>query len=276
MKKKLIRFALVLGLIGTVAAYPSLSFAASTFKVEAWGGGGGGGGANGFTPSSGGGGGGAYSVLNAVTATVQSYTVTVGGAGNQGDFTGNGFDGGDSSFVNSSTLLAKGGKGGQWRSGSPASGGGAGGAAASGVGDTKYSGGAGANGSAGNSAGGGGGGAGSTGAGGNASGATAGSGTTVGGGNGGTGGDAGVSPTNGSIYGGGGGGASGWGSFKGGFGGTGAVIITYPTGSLTATGGTITTNGGNTIHTFTSSGTFEVTAIGGTQTATNMMMCSYF
>jgi hypothetical protein len=37
------------------------------------------------------------------------------------------------------------------------------------------------------------------------------------------------------------------------------VIISYPTGSITATGGTITTSGGNTIHTFTSTGTFDVT-----------------
>lgn len=41
----------------------------------------------------------------------------------------------------------------------------------------------------------------------------------------------------------------------------GIVIISYPTGSLTATGGTITTSGGNTIHTFTSGGTFTVTAL---------------
>lgn len=38
------------------------------------------------------------------------------------------------------------------------------------------------------------------------------------------------------------------------------VIISYPTGSITATGGTITTSGGNTIHTFTSSGTFNITS----------------
>jgi hypothetical protein len=46
-----------------------------------------------------------------------------------------------------------------------------------------------------------------------------------------------------------------------GSGGSGVVIISYPTGSITATGGTITTSGGNTIHTFTSSGTFTVTSI---------------
>jgi len=44
----------------------------------------------------------------------------------------------------------------------------------------------------------------------------------------------------------------------GGNGGSGVVIISYPTGSISATGGTITTSGGNTIHTFTSSGTFIV------------------
>src|SRR5690349_15715621 len=33
------------------------------------------------------------------------------------------------------------------------------------------------------------------------------------------------------------------------------------------TGGTITTSGGNTIHTFTSSGTLDCTGAGGTQTA---------
>jgi hypothetical protein len=38
------------------------------------------------------------------------------------------------------------------------------------------------------------------------------------------------------------------------------VIIAYPTGAITATGGIITTSGGNTIHTFNASGTFERTA----------------
>lgn len=50
-------------------------------------------------------------------------------------------------------------------------------------------------------------------------------------------------------------------SQAGGNGGSGVVIISYPTGSITASGGTITTSGGNTIHTFTSSGTFTVTSI---------------
>lgn len=43
-----------------------------------------------------------------------------------------------------------------------------------------------------------------------------------------------------------------------GAGGSGVVIVSYPTGSVSATGGTITTSGGNTIHTFTSNGTFTI------------------
>jgi hypothetical protein len=46
-----------------------------------------------------------------------------------------------------------------------------------------------------------------------------------------------------------------------GAGGSGIVVVSYPTGLLTATGGTMTTSGGNTIHTFTASGTFTITAI---------------
>ncbi len=57
--------------------------------------------------------------------------------------------------------------------------------------------------------------------------------------------------------GGGGGGYDGT-SYKGGSGGSGIVVIRYLTTSVLAlgTGGTITTSGGYTIHTFTSSGTF--------------------
>jgi hypothetical protein len=43
-------------------------------------------------------------------------------------------------------------------------------------------------------------------------------------------------------------------------GGSGIVIIRYTTGSMTATGGSITTSGGNTIHTFTANGDFVRTA----------------
>ncbi len=62
-----------------------------------------------------------------------------------------------------------------------------------------------------------------------------------------------------------GGGGGGTGGFAGGgAGGSGIVIISYPTGSITATGGNVTTNNGNTIHTFTSSGSFIVTSISST------------
>lgn len=62
--------------------------------------------------------------------------------------------------------------------------------------------------------------------------------------------------------GGGGGGGSYNGSyFAGGNGGSGVVIVSYPTGLLTATGGTITTSGGKTIHKFTSNGTFTVNTV---------------
>jgi hypothetical protein len=63
----------------------------------------------------------------------------------------------------------------------------------------------------------------------------------------------------------GGGGAGGWSytAGNGGVGGSGVVIISYPTGLLTATGGTMTTSGGNTIHTFNGNGTFTITAVNG-------------
>jgi YD repeat-containing protein len=51
---------------------------------------------------------------------------------------------------------------------------------------------------------------------------------------------------------------SGYTDANGGLGGSGVVVIRYATGTMTATGGTITTSGGYTIHTFTSSGTFTV------------------
>lgn len=75
-----------------------------------------------------------------------------------------------------------------------------------------------------------------------------------GGGNGGAGGNPGTAGTANT-----GGGGGGGGSYAG---GSGIVILSYPTGTITATGGTITTAGGRTIHTFTS-GTvnFEVTSV---------------
>jgi len=74
-----------------------------------------------------------------------------------------------------------------------------------------------------------------------------------GGGQGGAGGNPSQAGTNGTGGGGGAGGTSG--------GGSGVVIIRYVTGSISATGGTITTSGGYTIHTFTSNGTFTVSTV---------------
>lgn len=59
----------------------------------------------------------------------------------------------------------------------------------------------------------------------------------------------------------GGGGGGNFNSFSGGTGGSGVVIISYVTGSMNATGGSITTSGGNTIHTFYGNGTFTVQSI---------------
>jgi hypothetical protein len=87
------------------------------------------------------------------------------------------------------------------------------------------------------------------GGGGNFGGGTAGSGGAGGGGNGGTGGNGAAGTAN---RGGGGGGSGGSGS-AGGAGGSGIVVVSYA-GAPRYTGGTVTTSGGNTIHTFTSSG----------------------
>ena len=136
--------------IQTVEAVTTDTFTASTtwtaptgvtsVTAEVWGGGGGGGGQNLATDGGGGGGGGAYSKQTAITVVPgNSYTVTVGAAG-AGGTSGCGTTGGDSSFVNISTVLAKGGVGGCNSTGTPPAGG-AGGAAASGVGGTKFDGG---------------------------------------------------------------------------------------------------------------------------------------
>ena len=81
-------------------------------------------------------------------------------------------------------------------------------------------------------------------------------------GGGGNGADVGIAgtPNTGS----GGGGGWSYASGNGGAGGSGVVAISYPTGSMMATGGTVTTSGGYTINTFTSSGTFTVFAPSGT------------
>lgn len=204
----------------------------TSVTVEAWGGGGAGGGQNLGSDGGGGGGGGAYSKIVSLPVTPgNNYTVTVG-AGGIGVSGGNGGAGGDSYFLNTSTVLAKGGAGGLRSTGTPPAGV-AGGAAAAGVGTTKFSGG---NGGAGRDS--------STGRGGpgGSSAGTAANGTNgpavwstltaaaapAGGGIGGNGGDSG---SNGFAPGsgrGGGGGGSGEGSPRlGGDGAAGQVVLTY-------------------------------------------------
>lgn len=74
-----------------------------------------------------------------------------------------------------------------------------------------------------------------------------------GGGKAGAGGNPGTAGVDG--LGGGGGGGTNY------AGGNGRLIVSYVTGICTATGGTISTSGGRTIHSFTSNGTFQITAV---------------
>jgi hypothetical protein len=59
-----------------------------------------------------------------------------------------------------------------------------------------------------------------------------------------------------------------------GIGGSGVVILSYPTGSMIAAGGNVTTSGGNTIHTFTSSGEWTITgpSVGGNDSFTKLLL----
>jgi hypothetical protein len=77
-----------------------------------------------------------------------------------------------------------------------------------------------------------------------------------------------VSPGTDGLGGGGGGAGGNYVTGTTGKGGNGAVIISYTSGTLSATGGTITTAGGNTIHTYTITGsnTFVVTSGGNVNT----------
>ncbi|MDX9881255.1 MAG: choice-of-anchor L domain-containing protein [Prolixibacteraceae bacterium] len=210
--------------------------------VEAWGGGGAGGGQSSNQDGGGGGGGGAYSRKNSITVTPgNNYTVVVG-AGGAGVTAGNGNAGGDSYFIDISTVLAKGGAGGSRSYGTPPAGG-LGGVAANGVGDVKYSGGQGEKGRNSNTGRGGYGGS-SAGTGANgwsgpqtwvtATYPTAS--TPTGGAHGGNGGNAdGANGSPGSAPGGGGGGSAEGSNRTGGSGGAGQVVIWWkPTASFTA------------------------------------------
>jgi hypothetical protein len=79
-------------------------------------------------------------------------------------------------------------------------------------------------------------------------------------GGGGAGGGASAPTAGANGLGGGGGGGSMSPITAGANGGSGVVVLSYPTGSMFASGGTKTTSGGNTIHTFTSNGTFIASA----------------
>ena len=245
--------------------------------------GGGGGGASGATVSSGGGGGaGGYLTSTTTFSSGTAYTITIG-AGGAGGASGNnnGVQGSSSILTGIATAIGGGYGGNQTTNptgGSGGSGGGGagttGGAATSGQGNTGGSGavqgqggggGASAVGSNGVGTAGGAGGAGSSnsisgsavtyaGGGGGAGNVTGGA---AGAGGGGAGGGAGAGSAATVNTGGGGGGSNGiTTSFAGGAGGSGIVIISYA-GAQRGTGGTVTSSGGNTIHTFTSSGTYS-------------------
>ena len=234
----------------------------------------------------GGGGAGGYRTGTTTLSTLTTYTVTVGAGGVGGS--GTGASGSNSVF---STITSAGGGGGGNFANGVAGGSGGGGWGASG--GSPYTGGAGntpstspsqgnnggSGDAGGNRTGGGGGGAGEVGntdgqgAGGDgtASSITGSSVTYAGGGGGGGivagigsdgGGGAGAASGNGTAgttnLGGGGGGGGDAGSPKnGGSGGSGIVIISYTSATPKFVGGTLTTSGGNQIHTFTSSGTLS-------------------
>jgi hypothetical protein len=269
--------------------------------------GGGGGGGNCVTCGGGGGGGAGgltYAASEAIGIGSIPITVGDGGAGGAGGASRTtGVNGEDSSFGSIVTLGGGGGSAQGQASGTGGSGGGGsgGGSPAPSAGGTGTAG-QGNNGGTGSSTtshygGGGGGGAGGTGVGGAtrtggvglsydisgssvfyAGGGGGGTGSATAGGAGGNGGGgagvgsatAGTGVAGTANTGGGGGGANG--NSKGGAGGaggSGVVIVRYPTDSLTATGGTITTSGSDTIHTFTSDGDFVVEEAGGVECPAN-------
>lgn len=243
----------------------------------------GGGGGGGYYGGGGGGAGGLLSGSSSLS-TGTAYTITVG-SGGAGNAATNGASGANSVIASIATAIGGGG-GGQGYAGSAGGSGGGGGNAGNGGAATSGQGSAGGNGNSGSYyTGGGGGGANSVGGNGNGTTAIAGNGgngasnsisgssvTYAGGGGGGSntsnistggagGGGAGASSAVNAVSGtnntgGGGGGASDASHTTGGNGGSGIVIISY-LGSQRGTGGTITSSGGYTIHTFTSSGTYN-------------------
>lgn len=227
----------------------------TSLKVEVWGGGGKGASRT-TNGNGGGGGGGAYSqsIIAVTPGSNYNYVVGLGSATT--------VPGGDSYFINTSTLLAKGGNSTADNSTSGATGGGT----SSGIGTTKYNGGSGAAGS-GTYGGGGGSSAGNASNGTSASSAT-GAAAPTGGGAGGNGrsstqGDG----SSGSIPGGGGGGAyrTSSGTRLGGSGANGQIIFTWITVSASSTA---TYSGGST-------GSITATASGGTSYTYSLDGVSY-
>jgi hypothetical protein len=238
-----------------------------------------GGGGGGATAGGGGGGGGGLLTSSTTFSTGTAYSITVG-SGGPGSSVNNvkGTNGVNSSIAVLVTAIGGGGGSSNNTASAPGSSGGSGGGGADagslGGSGTLGQGNAGGNGASG-PVGGGGGGAAAVGV--NAVAATSGgnggagssssiSGSALnyagGGGGGGTiqgtggvggGGTAGNPGGNGTANTGGGGGGGGT---PGGNGGSGIVIISY-VGTQRGTGGTVTTSGGNTIHTFTSSSTYN-------------------
>ncbi len=286
--------------VRTVKVWP-----AATAKALIIGGGGGGG--KGAARQGGGGGAGAYIENNSVTVNYGANSIVIGSGGAGATTTSSNGAIGNSSTAFGLTAVGGGGgasssgtNGSNGGSGGGAAGGGSG---SNGTGGTATSG-QGNNGGAGfgsgtsnNRSGGGGGGAGAVGGnstsgagaaggagaassitgtsvtragGGGGSGTSSGAGGSGGGGKGSSStvtGDAGTANT-----GGGGGGGNATNNFNGKNGGSGIVIIAYKTNgddrlSTSSTGGTVTTSGAYTIHTFTSSGTF--TGVGVVPTVNN-------
>lgn len=260
--------------------------------------GGGGGGGNCTTCGGAGGGGAGGLIEDSSSVSVGSFPVVVGNGGSGGNGGGSRTDGNDGGNSTFGGLVAVGGGGGGNQSGLPGHDGGSGGGGSSGSSPPAGAGGSGTSGQghsggtgvSGGGGGGGGGGAGNAGANGGSraggdgitssitgtavyysgggGGGSYGTASPGVGGNGGGGDGANQSVNGGNGYsgtantGGGGGGANG--SNKGGAGGnggSGVVIVSYPTNSLTATGGSVTTANGNTIHKFNSSGNFVVSNI---------------
>lgn len=266
------------------SASGSASYYRPVISIMVIAGGGAGGNVSGAAGGGGGGSGGYY--YNAsYSLGIGSYTVTVGtggvtgGSGAQGgngnnsifnDITMTGGGGGGGSAIRTGKNGSSGGGGAGWPTGTSSGGTGIVGQGNNGGGgansDSREGGGGGGQSSAGGSGGGDYGGDGGTGATNSISGVS----TTYAGGGGGSttaqvrcgdnayGGGTASATTTGSPGVNGKGAGGGGGVNAGGSGGSGIVIISYVTSTITATGGTITTSGIYTIHTFTSSGTFNI------------------